>query len=199
MEKIGVVAIYLNVGYESQLGSGRPGDLGDPGGCWFTSVNMLGHYFEFGPRLGNPALFTSKLGTTPDGTPILGHRSINIDTLPTLLQNEHLVAVPLPDKETWDTADLAENLRTYGPLLFFWDKTADGKTYGHVSVLIGADAKKREVILHDPQNRPNFHMSTADFNTVLAWDLPTGCMFRREDGEFRMKGGMYTGAVNVQN
>jgi hypothetical protein len=194
-----MATIYLNVGYESQLGSGKPGDRSDPDGCWYTCVSMLGHYFEYGPRLGNPALFKKVLGTNPDGTQILGHERIYEDSIPTLLQNEHLVAVDSPDDQTWKTADLAQLLRTYGPLVFFWYKTANGKTYGHVAVLIGADSAKREVIMHDPENRPNFHMSTADFSKALAWELSTGCIFRREDGAYRMKGGLYIGTVTASD
>jgi hypothetical protein len=194
-----VFAIYLDVGFESQLSFGRTDDpASDPKGCWYASVNMLGHYFEYGPRLGNPALYKRNLGTFKDGTPMIGHDPVSAKSIPVLMQNEHLVAVPSPDNQSWNTADLAQNLRTYGPLIFFWFKKGKNSTYGHVSVLIGADSAKKELVIHDPENRPNFHMSTADFNAALAWDLSTGCILRREDAEFLMKGGLHLGAVTIE-
>jgi hypothetical protein len=192
-------AIYLDVGFQNQLSFGNPADpTTDPTGCWYASICMIGYYFEYGPRLGNPALYKRNLGTYKDGTPMIGNMPANAKDMTVVMKNEHLVALPEPAGKAWATPDLAQNLRTYGPLAFAWKKTANGHTYGHVSVLIGADGAKNEIVIHDPENRPNFHMSTSDFNKQLLWGFPSGSVIRREDGEFRMKGGLYTGSVKIE-
>src|SRR5262245_35087695 len=113
--------IYLDVGYVSQLNFGRPDDPGrDPTGCWYASVCMVGYFFEYGPRLGLPALYTKVVGTYKDGTPMTGHQTIGQDTWPTLLANEHMVAIPEPASHTWAINDLADYLKKYGPLAFRW-------------------------------------------------------------------------------
>jgi hypothetical protein len=55
-------------------------------------------------------------------------------------------------------------LRRYGPIFFYWMKTADGQTYGHASVLIGVQEMSPDLTFHDPENAPNSLMSLDDFN-----------------------------------
>jgi hypothetical protein len=193
-----VVAIYLDVGFESQLTFGNPADPAkDPTGCWYASLCMIGHYFEFGPRLGDPALYNRVVGTYRNGQQMIGHQPASQADWPTILQNEHMVAIPEPNSRTFSAADLAGFLRIDGPLAFRWTKTAGGQSYGHVSVLIGADSRTDELIIHDPENRPNFHLSTADLNAKLRWGNASGCLFRKEDGAYRMKGGLTVGSLTV--
>src|SRR5262249_45198832 len=133
--------IYLDVGYVSQLNIGS-GDYQrkDPTGCWYASIEMVNFYFEQGPRMGVPDLFTKKVGTFPDGTDMIGFRTISAEKWKELLRNEHMEAIPDPPSKDWSIDDLASYLRIYGPLAFGWMKTSKrtGKTYGHVAVLIGA-------------------------------------------------------------
>ena len=57
----------------------------------------------------------------------------------------------------------------YGPLAVSWFKTANGSTYGHVSVIIGFDSGTKQVIIHDPENRPRWRNKLADFNKTFMW------------------------------
>lgn len=168
--------IYLDVPFVSQLGFGDPNNpINDRTGCWYASACMVGYYFEAGPRLGMPEKYD----------PAKGHSAMKNDEYPTLMANEHLVAVPLPANKAWEGDALAELLRQYGPLSFGWNKTGkSGKRYGHRSVLIGYDAGKKEVIFHDPEKAPNSRLSLAEFNTRFRWSNPYGMLRREGPGIF---------------
>jgi Papain-like cysteine protease AvrRpt2 len=154
-----MASIYLDVPFITQLGYGQDKSLSDPTGCWYASACMLGYYFEAGPRLGDPSLWTPQ-----------GHKVIQDSK--TLQKNENLVEVGYPAGKAWPLDDLADLLRKYGPQLISWTKTHNGATYGHCSALIGTDDGRDEVIIHDPENRPNTRMKRADFNKQFMWNIP---------------------------
>ena len=163
---------YLDVPYASQLGSG-PGDMNyDPTGCWYASTCMIGWYFEAGPRLGNPAMYTRVLGKNADGTPKIGHQPISGAAEAQWLKNENLEVVPLPGGGAWTGTALVDLLSKYGPLGVSWFKTANGSTYGHVSVMMGSDNTSNEVIIHDPENLPRSRHKIAAFNKTFMWKDP---------------------------
>lgn len=189
--------IYLNVGYVSQLKIGS-GDFErkDPTGCWYASIEMVNFYFEQGPRMGVPDLFTKKVGTFKDGTDMIGFQAATGDKWLELLRNENMEAIPAPDSKAWGISDLASYLRIYGPLAFAWVKTSkrSGKKYGHISVLIGAAPSSNTVRYHDPENLPNSEMSISDFNAAFMWKYAGGKgLARRSDAAYRMKNGLTTG------
>ena len=157
-------SIYLDVPYISQTG--------DPTGCWYASTCMVGYYFEAGPRLGNPDMYKRILGTDAAGRPLLGHFAISGEAEKRWLANEHLEVVPVPPSKAWTGDDIALLLRQYGPLCVSWFKTAKGSTYGHVSVIVGYDESSKEVIIHDPENRPRWRQKLADFNKTFMWGDP---------------------------
>jgi hypothetical protein len=188
--------IYLNVGFVSQLTIGQ-GDYvrKDPTGCWYASAQMVAYYFEQGPRMGVPELFVRKVGKNPDGTDMIGHLTIGVDNWPKLMATEGLEAVEEPASRAWTADALAELLRVNGPLIFAWRKknAKTGETYGHASVLIGAESSTQQVVIHDPEDQPNFRMSIADFNAKYLWGFcGKQAMLRRADGAYRMKAGLTT-------
>lgn len=161
-----MAGIYLDVPFVTQLGFGPNNAMNDPLGCWYCSACMLGYYFEAGPRLGDPSLWTPQ-----------GHKAISDTT--TLRKNENLVMVAYPPEKAWTKDALAALLRGYGPQLISWRKTnAAGKTYGHCSALIGVDDTSTQVIIHDPENAPNSRMTLATFNSLFMWDI-TDSMLRK--------------------
>jgi hypothetical protein len=189
--------IYLNVGYVSQLNIGS-GDYQrkDPTGCWYASIEMVNFYFEQGPRMGVPDLFTKKVGTFPDGSDMIGFQAATGPKWKELLQNEHMEAIELPSSKAWSIDDLASYLRIYGPLAFAWVKTSKrtGNKYGHISVLIGAAPSTKKLKYHDPENLPNSEMSLSDFNAAFMWKYADGQgLVRRSDAAYRMKNGLTTG------
>jgi hypothetical protein len=188
--------IYLDVPFVSQLKFGNPHDpRTDPTGCWYASACMVGYFFEQGPRQGVPALFTERVGTFKDGSAMIGHQAIGQQTWPVLLANEHMKAISEPSDRKWKADDLAGFLRRYGPLAFRWTKTNKGSSYGHVSVMVGAFATWNKVMFHDPEDRPNTSMSLNDFNAKCRWGDPSGCLFRKEGAEFRMRSGQTIGST----
>ncbi|MBR0655671.1 papain-like cysteine protease family protein [Plastoroseomonas arctica] len=155
-----MAGIYLDVPFVTQLGFGPNNAMNDPTGCWYCSACMLGYYFEAGPRLGDPSLWTPQ-----------GHKPITDTT--TLQKNENLVQVAYPPAKAWTIDSLATLLRGYGPQLISWTKTnAAGATYGHCSALIGADDQRGQVIIHDPENAPNTRQTLAVFNALFMWSIP---------------------------
>ena len=119
---------------------------------------MLGYYFEAGPRLGDPTLWTPK-----------GHKPIVDST--NLQKNENLVQVAYPPSKAWTMDALSDLLRGWGPQLISWTKTNNGKTYGHCSALIGTDDSTTQVIIHDPENAPNTRMTLSAFNGAFMWNI----------------------------
>jgi hypothetical protein len=171
-------SIYLEVPFVTQLGFGNKADpQNDPTGCWYRSACMVAFYFEAGPRLGDPSLYTRNVGTFKNGTPMTGHQPIQDTT--TLQKNENLVEVPYPASKKWSTDDLAALLRKWGPQLISWTKTHNGASYGHCSALIGVNDKQQQVIIHDPENAPNTKMSLKKFNEVFMWGI-SDSMLRKD-------------------
>jgi hypothetical protein len=172
--------IYLDVPFVTQLGFGDPKNpQNDWTGCWYASACMVGYYFEAGPRLGVPEKYDAAKGY---------HSGMMVEEYPKLIANEHLEIISLPKSKKWDGGALADLLKQYGPLSFGWNKTVGGKTYGHRSVLIGYDARKNEVIFHDPENAPNSRLSLADFNAKFRWVNPYGMLRRAGPGIFTKPG-----------
>ncbi len=161
-----MAGIYLDVPFVTQLGYGQNNTIDDPTGCWYASACMVGYYFEAGPRLGDPSLWTPQ-----------GHEVIQDST--TLRRNEHLVEVQYPVSNAWTIASLADLLTKYGPQLISWTKTHNGATYGHCSTLIGVDDAKQEVIIHDPERAPDSRMPIATFNALFMWNIPDS-MLRKD-------------------
>ncbi|WP_026603019.1 papain-like cysteine protease family protein [Methylomonas sp. 11b] len=161
------MSFYLDLPFVTQLGIGAHVDPAtardDPTGCWYASLCMVGYYFEAGPRLGNPELFNKPLDKNIHGTDV-GHFPIGGAAELKMMQNEGLEEVPEPADKKWKGWQLAKLLKEYGPLMMSW--RAPG---AHVSVVIGVDTDKNQVIYHDPENAPNSRMSLNDFNTKLMW------------------------------
>lgn len=170
-----MASIYLDVPYVSQLGFGNKSDpRNDPTGCWYVSACMIGYYFEAGPRLGDPTLFTLNVGQFKDGTPMVGHDVIVDGT--NLMANENLVEVAYPANQQWTCNALSDLLRKWGPLLISWTKTDGGNSYGHCSTLIGALSGEGQVIIHDPENAPNKRYGIKKFNEMFMWGIPDGML-----------------------
>lgn len=161
-----MASIYLDVPFVTQLGFGPNQSMNDPLGCWYASACMLGYYFEAGPRLGDPTLWTST-----------GHQAITDTT--NLQRNERLKQVGYPNPKWWSLDSLSALLRGWGPQLISWRKTRNGNTYGHCCALIGTDDANSVVIIHDPENAPNFRMMLATFNSLFMWDIPDS-MLRKD-------------------
>lgn len=172
----------LNVPFVTQLGIGAHagGGIDDPTGCWYASACMIAFSFEAGPRLGVPALYKPGLGSEPapgGGRQARGgHEVIGGDAIPALKANEGLVDTFEPGDKKWTAANLEKQLRKYGPIFFGWNKTFNGHTYGHASVIVGVNSSwfsKDKVVIHDPENRPFFSMNIQDLNSKYIW----GCGF----------------------
>ncbi len=166
------MTVRLNVPFFSQLGIGAsPGNPGrdDPTGCWYACACMIGAFYEIGPRLGVPELFTRQLGGGR-----VGHRMLMDTTARTgtpdyfalFMEREHLAANPVSaDPLMVFDAELIEDLlNRQGPILFFWMKTGRGSTIGHASVIIGVEGD--DIIYHDPERAPGLRMSVSLFNSV---------------------------------
>lgn len=161
-----MAGIHLDVPFVTQLGFGQDNSIDDPTGCWYASACMVGYYFEAGPRMGDPTLWTPQ-----------GHQVIGDST--NLRKNEHLVEVGYPLGNAWTIDQLADLLTKYGPQLISWTKTHNGATYGHCSTLIGADDATQEVIFHDPENAPTSRLPIATFNSLFMWNIPDS-MLRKD-------------------
>jgi hypothetical protein len=159
------MSVYLEVPYVSQLsfgGSGASSSYGpagrrDPTGCWYASACMVAYFFEAGPRLGVPKLYSPSLYGHG------GHKVISVGEVATLARNEHLEAVAGAGNELSASA-LEELLRASGPLWFAWRKTnTAGQSYGHACVVVGTDATV--VTFHDPEDEPKATISISEFNS----------------------------------
>ena len=175
------MAIKLEVPFITQLGigghvkrslmsriKGKNRPIDDPTGCWYASACMVAYYYEKGPRLWVPELYKQALGGGQ-----LGHFATGSDPANKLSANHHELLAerenlePVVDCETQHTYTLEEIeqlLVSSGPIFFYWSKSHGGQSYGHASVIIGADNKN--VIYHDPEKAPNSKMTIDRFNKV---------------------------------
>ena len=175
------MSIKLDVPFITQLGIGghvkrslmsrikgtnKPNPIDDPTGCWYASACMVGYFFEKGPRLGIPELYKKALGGGQ-----LGHHATGSDSALVLEANHHdLLAEreqlePVPNCATnhaYTLDELEKLLSEGGPIFLYWTKSHGGQSYGHASVIIGADSKN--VIFHDPEKAPNSKMKIDRFN-----------------------------------
>ena len=165
------MSVYLDVPFVSQLNYG--GGMNDPTGCWYCSVCMVAYHFEAGPRQGVPELYDRAKygGHLPIGggaaTQVLNALGADSTSGGEKLLAEREGLEPVPKlTENFSLSDLEKLLRGHGPIYFAWFKTHDGKTYGHISVLIGTDDQDREVIYHDPENAPNSRMKLTEFRKL---------------------------------
>jgi Papain-like cysteine protease AvrRpt2 len=183
------MAVYLNVPFVSQLNYGHNNKENDPTGCWYSSVCMVGYYFEQGPRLGVPELHTGFGKTTAERLALekyLGYKghaptgstqSADIRAYHGVTEHEHdLLArrerlAPVPDCDSphvYTPRELESYLRNGGPIFFYWNKTHGSNTYGHASVIIGVNDAM--VMYHDPEEAPgagssaNSRVTLAGFN-----------------------------------
>jgi hypothetical protein len=173
--------IVLEVPFVTQLGFGDPSNLkSDPTGCWYASACMVAFSFEAGPRFGAPQLYKKGLGFYANGKRGAGHEAIMPGSADEdgFLKAEGLEKIPNPVGSSYAAEQLADLVRKFGPIMFYWTKTAEGNEYGHASVLIGVIGQN--VIYHDPENAPRSTMSIAKFNSVVGWDWPT--TFLRRSG-----------------
>jgi hypothetical protein len=176
------MGLYLDVPYCSQiLVPNASSPLNDPTGCWYASACMVGWYFEVGPRQGVPELHSSQLPPEIQARiGFTGHMATGSANAQVMMQNygggqsehdllanrEHLTAVRHCEEAAYNFnfVELEGLLRRFGPIFFYWQKTANGKTYGHASVLVGCEEMSPELIYHDPENAPHSRMTIADFN-----------------------------------
>ncbi|WP_082012960.1 papain-like cysteine protease family protein [Belnapia sp. F-4-1] len=176
--------MYLDVPFVSQLNFGKDNIQMDPTGCWYASACMVNYSFETGPRLGVPALHSRPINHA-NGTPGLGHWPMDFGWLPTFMQNEKLMRLEGGFPQVAVT--VLVTLKKYGPLIVYWEKTnAQGKSYGHASVLIGIDSGT--LIIHDPENAPRSRIPLEDFlpmNRKMAGDKDQWWpVLRRDAPEF---------------
>ena len=164
----------------------------DPTGCWYASACMIGFFFEQGPRMGLPKLFSRPLS---DGR--LGHyatgsaeaRAANPAHHADLARNEGFTAVPkCATAHMFLLNEIESLLKNRGPLFMYWFKRNGGPisrnvrvsgdgSYGHASVIVGTD--DIGLIFHDPEygkesEGANRKMSLNDFNNarqIWTWAL----------------------------
>lgn len=176
------VAVYLDVPYCNQLSVPEACSVfNDPTGCWYCSACMIGWYFEAGPRQGVPELHTSRLSAEIQGRAgFTGHVATGSADAAQMMQafgggqSEHVLLAkrehltPLPHcaeaRYAYSNAELERLLRRYGPIFFYWQKTRDGQTYGHASVLVGVRQASPDLIFHDPENAPRSSMDLSEWN-----------------------------------
>lgn len=169
------MGVYLDVPYVPQTG--------DPTGCWYASACMIGYFFEVGPRLGVPQLYTRNLPQALQRflgvTAATGHVATGTAQAQYLMQgtgmsehealarNENLTPVPHCDhaQHAYTAQWLEEYLRKHGPMFFYWRKTAAGMTYGHASVMVGV-RDNGQMIYHDPELAANREMHLTAWNQV---------------------------------
>lgn len=176
------MGVYLDVPYCNQLRFPNScSEDNDPTGCWYASACMIGWYFEAGPRQGVPEIHSSSLPPeirarlgfsghmatgSADATQMMAAYGGGQSEHQLLAQREHLT--PLlhcaEDAYQYTHAELEVLLRRFGPIFFYWQKTAGGNTYGHASVLVGVLDRSPDLIFHDPENAPRSEMDLSEFN-----------------------------------
>jgi hypothetical protein len=176
------MGVYLDVPYCTQLRFPNAcSEDNDPTGCWYASACMIGWYFEVGPRQGVPEIHSSRLPPevqarlgfrghmatgSADAAYMMQHYGGGQSEHDLLANREHLTGVRHCDSATYNYtfAEIEALLRRFGPIFFYWQKTHDGQTYGHASVLIGIEETTPELIYHDPEAAPHSRMRLADWN-----------------------------------
>ncbi len=176
------MAVYLDVPYCNQLSVPESSSvLNDPTGCWYCSACMIGWYFEVGPRQGVPELHTSRLPADIQARAgFVGHVATGSTDAAAMMrafgggQSEHVLLArrehltPLGHCAEagyqYGHTELEMLLRRYGPIFFYWQKTRNGQTYGHASVLIGVLERSPDLVFHDPENAPNSSMDLSEWN-----------------------------------
>lgn len=176
------VGVYLDVTYANQLPFPNScSELNDPTGCWYACACMIGWYFEVGPRQGVPEIHSSRLPPSVRARlGFQGHMATGSPEARRMMQaygggqsehdllaaREHLTSVAHCAEATYQYThtELEMLLRQYGPVFFYWQKTAAGQTYGHASVLVGVLDRSPDLVFHDPENAPRSSMDLADFN-----------------------------------
>ncbi len=154
----------------------------DPTGCWYASACMIAYFFEAGPRLGLPTLFTKPLS---DGR--LGHfatgsaeaRAANPTHHSDLAKNEGFEAVRNCSTDyVYSLNEVETLLQDHGPMFMYWFKrngrpihrtarTNHDGSYGHASVIVGTTTNG--LIFHDPEyeresDGANRNLTLNDFN-----------------------------------
>ncbi len=176
------MGVYLDVPYCTQIRFPRMShELNDPTGCWYASACMVGWYFEVGPRQGVPEIHSSRLPASvrarlgfvghmatgsADAQYMMQHYGGGQSEHDLLANREHLTGVRHCDEPSYNFTfvEIEVLLRRFGPIFFYWQKTHDGSTYGHASVVIGIEEMSPELIYHDPENAPNSRMTLDAFN-----------------------------------
>ena len=154
------MSILLNVPWVTQLQAGSE----DPTGCWYASTCMIGYFFEVGPRMGAPSLFSRPLSDGRLGhyaTGSAGAMAANPTHHEDLAHNEGFKAVAnCASEHIYSLQDIEDLLRNHGPVFMYWFKrngapihrsARTNDTYGHASVIIGTD--QSGLIFHDPEYR----------------------------------------------
>jgi Papain-like cysteine protease AvrRpt2 len=177
------MAVYLDVPYCNQLRFPNSCSAdNDPTGCWYACACMIGWYFEVGPRQGVPEIHSSRLPPTVQARlGFWGHMATGSPEAHAMMQaygggqsehdllarREHLTAIPHCADVNYNYShdELEMLLRQYGPIFFYWQKTNNGQTYGHASVLMGVRDRSPDLIYHDPENAPHSEMDLSEFNT----------------------------------
>ena len=172
------MTIQLPVPWITQLSHGHE----DPTGCWYASACMVGYFFEAGPRLGLPRLYSRPLS---DGR--LGHYATgsaaalaaNPNHHNDLARHEGFEAVRnCATAHVYSIDDIEGFLTDRGPIFMYWFKKNGGPihrsarahgdgSYGHASVIVGTS--DTGLIFHDPEFRDerqgaNRNMKLDDFN-----------------------------------
>lgn len=190
------MGIYLDVPYCTQNRFPNAcSEENDPTGCWYASACMIGWYFEVGPRQGVPEIHSSRLPPdvqarlgfrghmatgSADAAYMMQHYGGGQSEHDLLARREHLTPVThcAEGAYSFDFPTIEALLRQYGPIFFYWQKTHDGQTYGHASVLIGIEEMSPELVYHDPENLPHSRMTLDEFNAKRQrWHY---AMMRRE-------------------
>lgn len=176
------MGVYLDVPYCNQLRFPNScSEDNDPTGCWYASACMIGWYFEAGPRQGVPEIHSSSLPPevrarlgfsghmatgSADAALMMAAYGGGQSEHQLLAQREHLT--PLlhcaEGAYQYTHVELEVLLRRFGPIFFYWQKTAAGNTYGHASVLVGVVDRSPDLIFHDPENAPRSEMDLSGFN-----------------------------------
>lgn len=153
------MAYSIDVPFISQWTGFAGQSIDDWLGCWYASACMVAYAYEPGPRLGVPSAYGKQ--TAPGGGTWTGHAALLFPQFKKLAKNEGLVEVTDAASKKFTVAEIEALLRSGGPILFCYNKTRAGKTYGHAGCIYGADAAKDEILFHDPEDKPRTKINNA--------------------------------------